>query len=187
MSTSETPVLSLPPSPPAAPEPPLPLAAAEEPASDCPSSLAAAYAACALSIGASLTFFLTGVVSLPVLLYFPLSRRFGFHSQLGELSMDYYGRSLLALLVGVSLALVVYLLCSPSSDRSSEAPATDGAGGAGDAAQRLAQPAVRDRLALLAAYVVTAAALTAGLFAYQLGTRVPTPEPLPTAAQSPRI
>jgi hypothetical protein len=150
------------------------------PAVDGEPALAAAYAACALSIGASLAFFLTGVVPLPVLLYFPLVRRFGFRGELGELSMDYYGRSLLALLVGAALGSVVYLLCSrPGLGAAAGSPETEARPGEASL--------LRDRLALLAAYVVTAALLAAGLFAYQLGTRVPTPEPLPTAAQSPRI
>ena len=141
--------------------------------------LAAAYAACALSTGASLAFFVTGVAPLPVLLYFPLGRRFGFQTRLGELSMDYYGRSLVALLAGAVLALLVYLMCSAGSDRSPD--------GAGHEPAKRSEPRLRDRLALCAAYAVTAAVLAAGLFAYQLAARVPTPEPFPTAVQAPRI
>ncbi len=144
-------------------------------------ALAAAYAACALSTGASLAFFVSGVAPLPVLLYFPLARRVGFQTQLGELSMDYYGRSLVALLTGAVLALFVYLLCSspPPPERSPDAVGTQ--------LVRPPVPRLRDRLALCAAYVVTAVVLAAGLFAYQLAARVPTPEPFPTAAQAPRI
>ncbi|MBL9005819.1 MAG: hypothetical protein JNJ46_16295 [Myxococcales bacterium] len=146
-----------------------------------PSVLAVAYASCALSITTSLVFFLTGVSPLPVLLYFPLSRRFGFSGPLGELSMDYYGRSLVALLAGAAAALVVYLLCGASS----RVPA--GTVSSTDAGTAENRDEMSDRLALLATYVVTAAVLAAGLFAYQLGTRVPTPELPPTAAPSPRI
>lgn len=162
-----------------------PLAQADPRPSSAPdrqARLAAAYAACTLSLGSSLSFFVTGVAPLPVLLYFPLARRFGFHSQLGELSMDYYGRSLLSLLVGAASALVVYLLCSgPSGKTSPPSPDED------DGSSRHQRPGPRDALPLLVAYAVTASVLAAGLFAYQLGSRVPTPEPLPTAAQSPRI
>lgn len=156
---------------------PLPASAADRQA-----KLAAAYAACALSIGSSLSFFVTGVAPLPVLLYFPLARRFGFHSQLGELSMDFYGRSLLSLLVGAASALVVYLLWSGPS-RKTTPPSPDEE----DGSAKAQPPGPRNALPLLVAYAVTASVLAAGLFAYQLGSRVPTPEPLPTAAQSPRI
>ena len=62
------------------------------------------YAMGAQCIAASLCFFLTAVVKLPVVLYFPLSRRFSLAPAPGELSMDFYGRSLLALLAGVAAA-----------------------------------------------------------------------------------
>lgn len=162
-------------------EPPAALVRHRASAQASPSALAVAYAACALSIATSLVFFLTGVSPLPVLLYFPLSRRFGFSGPLGELSMDYYGRSLLALLAGAAVALVVYLLCVASSRT------TVGTVSATDAGTVEPREEISDRLALLATYVVTAAVLAAGLFAYQLGTRVPTPELSPTAAPSPRI
>ncbi len=166
-------------------------------------ALATAYGVCGLSIASSLTFFVTGVAPLPVLLYFPLHRRFGFHSHAAELSMDYYGRSLLALLGGCAVGLIVYLLTAPgragSPEEASESPAPkEGPADRGDAdrsdqlgsavlGSEAERRAAGQSLPLLAAYCLTAALLAAGLFAYQLAARIPNPEPLPTAAHGPRI
>lgn len=167
------------------------------------SALATGYAVCGLSIASSLSFFVSGVAPLPVLLYFPLSRRFGFHSHAAELSMDYYGRSLVALLCGCAAALIIYMLTAPRLDRSTPAATRSSVEDEGTTDQT--KPAASDRqevaangaaegpgplgatLPLLAAYCFTAAGLAAGLFAYQLAARVPNPEPLPTAAHGPRI
>lgn len=62
------------------------------------------YAMGVLCIASSLCFFLTAVVKLPVVLYFPLSHRWSLTPVPGELSMDYYGRSLLSLLCGAGAA-----------------------------------------------------------------------------------
>lgn len=173
------------------------------------SALATGYAVCWFSIVSSLAFFVSGVAPLPVLLYFPLGRRFAFHSPGAELSMDYYGRSLLALLCGGAVGLIVYLLASPglsttgasprSKDREpadpSDAPHADRATlsepSVAEPVRSAAHPAARlqatDRLQLFAAYCLTAALLAAGMFAYQLMARIPIPESLPTAAHGPRI
>lgn len=166
-------------------------------------ALATAYGVCGLSLASSLTFFVTGVAPLPVLLYFPLQRRFGFHSHAAELSMDYYGRSLLALLGGCAVGLIVYLLTapgragSPQEAADSSAPKEESADPEGqDGSDQPGRAALRSTagrrmagqsLPLLAAYCLTAALLAAGLFAYQLAARIPNPEPLPTAAHGPRI
>src|SRR5690242_12695519 len=73
---------------------------------------ARSYSVCTLCTVTAAVFFLTGVTPLPVLLYFPLSRRFGFQGAQGgppaELTMDWYGRSLLALLAGAAAGLSIY-------------------------------------------------------------------------------
>lgn len=127
---------------------------------------ARAYGVAVLCLCSFAVFFLTGVKPLPVLLYFPLSRRFGFQPLQGagvaELSMDFYGRSLLALLAGLAAGLSTYA-----------------------ALQLFARPASRPpgrRLLLLTTYAMTAFALAVSLFAYQLAMRAPTPLPLPAGA-----
>ena len=173
------------------------------------SALATGYAVTWFSIVSSLAFFISGVAPLPVLLYFPLGRRFAFHSPGAELSMDYYGRSLLALLCGGAVGLIVYALASPGPSTADTAPRSpahepaepvaasraaplvpseDAADQPPSAASRPpASPGSVDRLPLFAAYCLTAALLAAGMFAYQLMSRIPIPESLPTAANGPRI
>lgn len=159
----------------------------ESAASETPStaSLARAHAAAALSIGTSLSFFITGVAPLPVLYYFPLSRRFGFYPGTGELSMDFFGRALLALLCGTAAGLLVYLWASSAGRPHSTATGA----GRDDRAAAAAHdpphaPDRSTRLWLLVAYTATAALLAASLFAYQLSARIPTPEPLPARLSS---
>lgn len=127
------------------------------------------YAAGAMCIASSLCFFLTAVVKLPVLLYFPLSRRWSLTPVPGELSMDYYGRSLLALLGGLTAAVLTLGACL-IRDRLRRAP-----GGT-------AKTQISDKgrgLVLLSSYVATALLLAAGVYAYELYGRTPVPEPLP--------
>jgi hypothetical protein len=132
------------------------------------------YAVCALCIATASVFFLTGVSPLPVLLYFPLKRRFGFEPQLTELSMDFYGRSLLALLAGLAAALSTYALLRMLPDRQGQgqgpvqAPAKDAA-------------PKKSVLLLLTGYAATALMLAVTLYAYLLATRLPTLLPLPKA------
>lgn len=133
------------------------------------------YATAALCIASSLAFFLTAVVKLPVALYFPLSRRWSLTPIPGELSMDYYGRSLLALLAGLAaaaLTLAVFRVRALFGPRVAAPPVDDGFGAA-----RAPDPG--RGLALLAGYAVTALALAAGVYAYELYGRTPIPEPLP--------
>lgn len=132
-----------------------------------PTLFARSYSVCVLCIVSASVFFLTGVAPLPVLLYFPISRRFSFQPSGTELSMDFYGRSLLALLAGLAAALSAYALLQLRRKKSA-AP--------GD----LESPPKKPLLPLLTGYAATALLLAAGLYAYQLWVRVPTPLPLPT-------
>jgi hypothetical protein len=140
------------------------------PPPDWAAARARAYAVCSLCITTAAVFFLTGVTPLPVLLYFPLSRRFAFQLSRGggpaELSMDFYGRALLALLSGVAVALPCYVALRLQGRRRQPrtTPAGDGS-----------------TLLLFTAYAATALLLAVGLYAYQLAVRVPSPEPLPVA------
>lgn len=131
---------------------------------------ARAYSVAILGLFSSAVFFLTGVRPLPVLLYFPLSRRFDFQST-GlaplELSMDFYGRSLLALLAGLAAGLVTYAVLQLFG-RGSKQEA----------------PSQSRRLLLMTVYAMTAFAFAVSLFGYQLAMRVPAPLSLPAQAKS---
>ena len=123
------------------------------------------YAAGALCIASSLIFFLTAVVKLPVALYFPLGRRWSLTPIPGELSMDFYGRSLLALgggFAAAALTLAAFRMQALWNKQPSAAPQSPGRG-----------------LALLTGYTLTALLLAAGVYAYELYGRTPVPEPLP--------
>lgn len=121
-----------------------------------------AHLACALCIGTALCFFLTEIVPMPVPIYYPLLRRWALgQGALPGLGMDYFGRSLVALLGGLVAAALTAL-------------------GLG-LGQRL-RPGGRDAargLTLATAWALTALALCASLYAYKLGGRELTPEPLP--------
>lgn len=148
---------------------------------------ARAYAVAVLCLGTAAVFFLTGVTPLPVLLYFPLSRRFGFSANAGELSMDYYGRSLLALLAGFAAALCTYaafyVFKREQPEKKAEAVSPQGA--EAPPVPRAEKTAAQGRaLLLLTAYALTALLLSVGLFAYQLSVRVLAPEPLPPVSGS---
>ena len=139
------------------------------------------YAAGAQCLATSLCFFLTAVVKLPVVLYFPLSRRWSLAPSPGELSMDFYGRSLLALVSGAVAALgtlavfwVHNKLRGAPVTRTSAPPAT-----ADGNSQTATNKRRENGLVLLAGYVATALLLAMGVYAYELYGRVPVPEPLP--------
>jgi hypothetical protein len=116
----------------------------------------------------SLAFFLSAILPLPVLLYFPLQRRFGFGPQAlsqalspalspAALSIDFYGRSLFALLCGTCAALFTHAVAT----RLLRAP-------------KPPQAACSDKaLSLGTAYALSAFVLTAALFAYKLSLRNP--------------
>ncbi len=114
----------------------------------------AALYASILSTTTSLVFFLTGVVSLPVPLYLPLDRRWSIGTAAGEpsLSMDYFGRSLIALgVAGIVTGAVA--LTARSWHRPGRAT--------------ISGPTTKT-LRLGLAYAVTAFVLCASLFAYKL-------------------
>lgn len=146
------------------------------------------YAAGAQCIATSLCFFLTAVVKLPVILYFPLSRRWSLTPNLSELSMDFYGRSLLALVGGAVAAIATLAVfwvhtklrgATAPGDDDDAAAATVTAAAATAAAAATINQRREVRLTLLAGYVVTALLLAMGVYAYELYGRVPVPEPLP--------
>ncbi len=107
-----------------------------------------------LTTTTSLVFFLTGVMALPVPLYLPLDHRWSFGTVAGEpsLSMDYFGRSLIALgIAGIVTGLVAL------------------AAGFWNRHGRTTKPEPGTRaLRLGLAYAVTAFVLCASLFAYKL-------------------
>jgi hypothetical protein len=130
-----------------------------------PESLARIYAVGVQCIATSLGFFMTAVVKLPVPLYFPLIRRWSAAPNSEELAMDFYGRSLVAIVVGVIAgALTLGVLKLRARYRGEKAPEA---------------PAAGSGLTLLTGYAATAFILTGGVFAYQLYGRAPSPEPLP--------
>jgi uncharacterized membrane protein len=126
------------------------------------------YAAGAQCIGTALAFFLTAVVKLPVPLYFPLSRRWSLVPNTEELSMDFFGRSLLAIGVGALLAALTLGLFAARAKLATKTPT-----------EPSAKASSGSGLALLTGYALTAVLLAMGVFAYQLYGRTPTPEPLP--------
>ena len=122
-----------------------------------------AYAACALCIGTSLCFFLTEILPLPVPIYYPVLRRWSLGpGASASLAMDYYGRSLLALLGGAALTIVTVIALKIAGARAGK----EGAPG-------------RPLLLLCTAWAATALVLCASLYAYKLAGRELTPEPLP--------
>ena len=133
---------------------------------------ARAYAACLGCLGTALGFFLLAIVRVPVLLYFPLRRRFALtvpgQGVVGaeDLSMDYYGRSLWALALGAALAALGYVYVVRRDSRKPLPP--------------MRPPSKDQRLLLVALYALTLQLLAAGLYGYQLATRSPSPEPLPS-------
>ncbi len=164
-------------------------------------SLARAYAVCALSIGTSAAFFLTGIAPLPVLLYFPLRRRWAFGAEQTELYMDFYGRSLLALLAGLALGLSTYAVLRLMYVKAAlrvQLPAQTGeSSDLANVHEKRLSPSPSEacteksdlvrssRLLLFTAYAASVLLLTICLFAYQLALRVPSPELLPAAFNSP--
>lgn len=133
----------------------------------------AALFACVCTTATAATFFLTGVVALPLPLYLPLTRQWVLASAndapgpLGSLAMDFFGRSLLALTAG-GFALAVVGLLTRKRERSKDR--TDAPTGPSE-----------NQLRLALAYAVTAVLLCAALFAYKLAGREITPVDLSPA------
>lgn len=140
---------------------------------------ARALAACAACAGAATGFFVASVAALPLPLYFPLARRWALSPRPLELSMDYYGRSLYALLGGIAAGLLVYAVARSRLPRPSPASSMPDGSSLDSAARARAGSGLW--LALL--YALTALLLTAALFAYQLWGRVTFAE-APTPAAS---
>lgn len=133
------------------------------------SAYRAALSASVLTTTTSLVFFLTGVAALPLPLYLPLARRWSFGTVASEpaLSMDYFGRSLLALCVGALVTCLTALIYRKRSDVPSPS-----------------HPATKT-LRLWLAYAVTAFVLCASLFAYKLYDREAVPIELPSDPSQP--
>lgn len=160
-------------------------------------AVARSFAACATCLGGAATYFLVSVTAWPLPLYQPLARRWvlsGAQRPL-ELSMDYYGRSLYALLGGAVAGLLAYGYARWRLRRSrpqpTPGPAPDLAGeaaGTSSSPPPNAQPntqADAPALWLPLLYAATALAFAIALFAYQLWGRVTFPESPPASSASP--
>ena len=150
-----------------------------------PDARRAALFACWFSAVTSAVFFVTGVVALPVPLYVPLVHRWVISASaaeqlgpLGSLTMDYFGRSLLAVGCG-AVTTLLGMICLRLRHRTSSL--VDGKSSPGT----LRKPS-SIQLQLALAYAVTAFLLCAALFAYKLYGREPSspvlPDPSPTSA-----
>lgn len=157
-------------------------------------AVARSFAACAACVGGAATFFLVSVTAWPLPLYQPLVRRWvlsGAQRPL-ELSMDYYGRSLYALLGGAVAALLAYGYARWRLRRSAPhprpgpqaEPVLDSAEGTEDSSPPRSIYRGAPSLWLPLLYAVTAFAFATALFAYQLWGRITYPEspPAPSAA-----
>lgn len=111
-------------------------------------------ALCAGDIASSLAFVLPGFVKIPVLWYYPLQRRFALEALPSALAMDWYGRSLLAILAGLLIAALAYAVCR-RREGDGRVPA------------------------LFVLWAATATVFAMASCAYQLALREPVPEPLP--------
>lgn len=111
---------------------------------------------CAATVGTSLGFMYPAFSPTRTLWYYPLQHRFTWELKPAGLAMDWYGRSLVALLLG-ALAFVVTWVASRFVARVS-----------------------RRSLYLWASWVATGTLLAIALYVYQLVTREPVPEPLPS-------
>lgn len=117
----------------------------------------ALYAAlCAAAIGFALSFAWPAYAATSVFWYYPLERRWAFEVKPSSLAIDWYGRCLLSALVAAAAFAIVYFI-----------------------ARRL-RPLTSRGHNLWAAWMVTAVLLAMSLYAYQLATRNPIPEPLPS-------
>lgn len=165
------------------------------PADPLQTAVARSFAACVACMGGAATFFLVSVTAWPLPLYQPLARRWvlsGAQRPL-ELSMDFYGRSLYALLGGALAGLLAYGYARWRLRRSQADPMTrptpdatpDSLGGA-QGTER-ARPSLEGApsLWLPLLYAATAFAIATALFAYQLWGRVTFPESPPATSASP--
>lgn len=117
----------------------------------------ALYAAlCAAAIGFALSFAWPAYAATRLFWYYPLERRWAFEVKPSTLAIDWYGRCLLSTIVAAGAFGLVYFI-----------------------ARRL-RPLTGRGFNLWAAWMVTAVLLSMSLYAYQLATRNPIPEPLPS-------
>jgi prolipoprotein diacylglyceryltransferase len=113
-------------------------------------------ALCAAAIGFALGFAWPAYAATSLFWYYPLERRWALEVRPSTLAIDWYGRCLLSTLIAAAAFGLVYLV-----------------------ARRL-RPLTRRAYNLWAAWMVTAVLLAMSLYAYQLASRVPIPEPLPS-------
>jgi hypothetical protein len=141
-------------------------------------------------MGGAATFFLVSVTAWPLPLYLPLVRRWvlsGAQRPL-ELSMDFYGRSLYALLGGAAAALLAYGYArwrlrrsEPHLQAESVLDPAESAEGSPPRSSAREEPSLW--LPLL--YAITAFAFATALFAYQLWGRITYPESPPAPSVAP--
>jgi hypothetical protein len=118
------------------------------------------FAWCAAIVVASLVYVLPAFASVPLLWYYPVARIWTLESHPSGFALDWYGRTLWALLA----AALAY-----------------GLGRAVTA--RLATPSVR-AFRIWAAWVGMTSLLAIAVYTYQLANRHPVPEPLPPGYQA---
>jgi hypothetical protein len=117
-------------------------------------AIALARALCAAVVGFDLGFVFPAWSPTRVLWYFPLERRWAFVVRPDGLAMDFYGRTLLALLVAAACFALALTLAR-------------------------VRPPSRPSLQRWTSWAAIALALTLALQAFQLANRQPVPEPLP--------
>jgi len=108
------------------------------------------------AIAFALSFAWPAYSATSVFWYYPLERRWALEIRPSSLAMDWYGRCLLSSLVALVVFAVIQVI-----------------------ARRL-RPLTSRGYNLWAAWMVTATLLSMSLYAYQLATRNPIPEPLPS-------
>ncbi len=111
---------------------------------------------CAAAIAFALSFAWPAYAPTSVFWYYPLQRRWAFEVKASSLAMDWFGRCLLSTLMAAGGFAIVYFI-----------------------ARRL-RPLTRRGYNLWAAWMVTAVLVAMSMYAYQLATRHPVPEPLPS-------
>jgi drug/metabolite transporter (DMT)-like permease len=113
------------------------------------------FAVCAGTIGFALAFIYPAFTPTRVFWYYALEHRWAFEEQPSALAMDFYGRTLLACLVGALTGAATYAVARRVRRQSAAAPR------------------------LFAAWMLTACLLAMALYGWELYHRVPIPEPLP--------
>ncbi len=107
-----------------------------------------------------LSFLVCAVAQWPTYWYLPLARRWVFAKTVREVGMDWYGRSALALIVGLLAAVITWALCASPS-----------------LAPRLAKPAVMRWVSQLGATMLF---FDVAFYVLTLMTRSIEPIPLPS-------